>query len=270
MQDNFLSIQKRYWNTLASSIQNDVAVTHCVDENNKAVGEVLFEEIAVFLKNEFLEGKNNANILEIGCGNGLILKYLNKIKGQRYNLFGCDLSEQMLARILLDKVSVYCTEASNIPCENEKFDLVYMNTVVQYFDNQEYLAKVLKECLRILKPGGGLCIMDVPCKWYEEYMSSNDLIAKVRRKIARFAEKWCKSFLEKHRKSRTVINENVHGVFITAPAFRGLYTDPDTFFAYKPYFEHVSVEVQPFKYKPLVYRKFRFNILMKGKKSDNI
>lgn len=267
MGDNFLNRQKLYWNTLAKLIEDDVAVNHWVDEKGKPVSLKVFQETAIFLKDKFLKNKLNGNILDIGCGNGLVLRELLKILGNKWSFHGSDISEEMISKVKLDNVILYLTDGSHIPCEELKFDLVYLNSVVQYFDNEDYLRSVMLECLRILKPGGGLCLLDVPLNLYQEYMIKNDIITKLKRRIISIAEKHFKQLLRIYwdHRNRTTTTEVINKVKVPIPRFKGFYADPDFFYEYMPFFEQISIEMQPFQSKPLIYRKFRFNILMIGK-----
>ena len=156
MKDNFIDKQVQYWDTLARSVPDSVALNHWIDENNNPLDAELFYEIAHYLCTEFLQNKASGNILEIGCGNGLILNNLKCLlrDNNAWNLFGADISTEMLERNTDKKVTLYQCDASRIPCGDHLFDLVYMHSVVQYFDNESYLDAVLKECLRIVRDGG--------------------------------------------------------------------------------------------------------------------
>lgn len=62
--------------------------------------------------------------------------------------------------------------------------------------------------------------------------------------------------------SAQVVLTNVNGVELELPTFNGYWADPDSFYGYP--FAQISIEMQPYPEKPLTYRKFRFNVLMKN------
>jgi amino acid adenylation domain-containing protein len=103
-------------------------------------------------------------VLELGCGTGLILF---KIAPECESYVGTDLSETGLAYIrdhcgTLDNIRLFRQGADDFNnFATEKFDTIILNSVVQYFPGQEYLLKVIKQCLNALQPGGRLFLGDI-------------------------------------------------------------------------------------------------------------
>jgi ubiquinone/menaquinone biosynthesis C-methylase UbiE len=87
-------------------------------------------------------------ILELGCGTGLILKEVNKKVSKA---IGIDLSQKMLEKAKKRGLEVYHAEASNMPFEDNSFDLVYSYKVLAHI---EAIEKTLHEIKRVLKPNG--------------------------------------------------------------------------------------------------------------------
>jgi ubiquinone/menaquinone biosynthesis C-methylase UbiE len=256
---HFIDIQKKYWDELATKVNNDISVNHWINEKGYPVDLQLFKEIALFLNEEFLQNKSNVNILEIGCGNGLILKQL-KILNNNFKLYGCDISDKMLSKIKLN-CTLYNCDAKNIPCNDNSFDLIYLNSVIQYFDNEQYFKDVISKCLIILKPTGSICLMDVPLTYYQEYMTNQGL----KYKLGKFGEKYFNLLLNLYRKNRKIQYEIIDGVKIIVPEFRGYWLNPDILEEYNNRFEKISIELQTFKNKPIIYKKFRFNVMIRNK-----
>lgn len=104
------------------------------------------------------------NILEIGCGTGLIA-YGIKSYCQRY--LGVDISleaiEKLQKNFISDSKFSFKQLAANNLCEIERhyYDTIILNSVVQYFPSIDYLTQVLHECINIIKPGGSIYIGDV-------------------------------------------------------------------------------------------------------------
>lgn len=55
---------------------------------------------------------------------------------------------------------------------------------------------------------------------------------------------------------------NINGVELALPIFNGYWVDPDSFYGFP--FAQISIEMQSYPEKPLTYRKFRFDVLMKN------
>jgi amino acid adenylation domain-containing protein len=107
-----------------------------------------------------------SRVLEIGCGTGLLL--LRIAPGcERY--VGTDFSGPVLAalgreaeRRRLSQVSLLERPADDFTgLADGAFDLVILNSVVQYFPSLEYLLRVLGEAARVVAPGGAIFLGDV-------------------------------------------------------------------------------------------------------------
>ncbi len=115
-----------------------------------------------------IEGLRNQRILELGCGTGLLL-YKLAPNTQRY--VGIDLSDVAVENLKKDlaqkgeawkHVSIYQGVADDISIvEDEKFDCVVINSVIQLFPSIQYLYEVIEKALTVLKDGGKIFIGDV-------------------------------------------------------------------------------------------------------------
>jgi amino acid adenylation domain-containing protein len=107
-----------------------------------------------------------ARILEIGCGSGLLLW---RLAPHCVSYVATDFSQealgalqQHLQRWPLPQVRLLCQPAHD--CRDlppAGFDLVILNSVVQYFPDVEYLLQVLAGALTLLGAGGTLFVGDV-------------------------------------------------------------------------------------------------------------
>ena len=105
-------------------------------------------------------------VLEIGCGTGLIL---SQIAPRCESYHGTDLSREALdfinAALTAEErknVTLSCREARDFSgLEPQSFDLIILNSVIQYFPGIEYLDEVLEGVARLLRPGGTLYVGDV-------------------------------------------------------------------------------------------------------------
>ncbi len=105
-------------------------------------------------------------VLEIGCGTGLLL---TRIAPHCQDYWATDFSpnalrhvEQVCAAHNLDHVKLFQRSAENFTdYENEAFDTVILNSVVQYFPDVDYLLQVLEAAVRVIKPGGTIFLGDI-------------------------------------------------------------------------------------------------------------
>jgi 2-polyprenyl-3-methyl-5-hydroxy-6-metoxy-1,4-benzoquinol methylase len=93
----------------------------------------------------------DCNVLEIGCGNGLIF---NSIIDNVSKYIGTDIAEKGLelianskkGKLNASKIELYQLDALNIDkIPNNKFNLIIINSVAQYFPSLDYLFNVLKK-----------------------------------------------------------------------------------------------------------------------------
>ncbi|WP_053656241.1 non-ribosomal peptide synthetase [Streptomyces sp. MMG1121] len=107
-------------------------------------------------------------VLEIGVGSGLLLA---RLAPEATEYWGLDFSAEAIrrlrgqlaglglpdGRVVLRQQSAH--ESTGIP--EGRFDLVVLNSVVQYFPSGDYLARVLDTASRALAPGGRVYVGDV-------------------------------------------------------------------------------------------------------------
>lgn len=113
---------------------------------------------------------NAENILEIGCGTGLLLfriaNFCKKYTGMDISSVIIDKLKKNLNELNLYKnVEVLHGEAAsfidNPLLKNKKFDLIIMNSVVQYFPNLQYLENIINKSIDILNNEGKIFIGDI-------------------------------------------------------------------------------------------------------------
>lgn len=90
------------------------------------------------------------DVLEVGAGTGLIMEGLGDAPK---TLTGLDISSGMLKKAEKRGFDVVQGSATDLPFENEKFDLAYSFKVLAHIPDIE---KALSEMSRVLRPGGML------------------------------------------------------------------------------------------------------------------
>ena len=97
--------------------------------------------------------KGGDRLLDAGCGRG---DFSKGYKDLGLEVSGLD-NERSDSRMLTD-IDVKYTNMENesFPFEDETFDAVFSKSVIEHLFNPD---NVMKECLRVLKPGGRIIIM---------------------------------------------------------------------------------------------------------------
>ncbi len=107
-------------------------------------------------------GKGRA--LEIGCGTGLVLF---RAAPQFAEYHGTDFSPAALSYVqkhlgALSHVSLAERAADDFEgVEPESYDVVILNSVVQYFPSVDYLLRVIEGALSVVQPGGSIFLGDI-------------------------------------------------------------------------------------------------------------
>lgn len=93
------------------------------------------------------------NILDIGCGSGAISGYFS----ENNNVYSVDVEKQIDSEFE-DKINFFKVSGTKLPFENNFFDIVISNHVIEHLPAQK---SHLKEIKRVLKPKG-ICYISTP------------------------------------------------------------------------------------------------------------
>lgn len=106
---------------------------------------------------QYLKTKLYGEVLDIGCGTGLLLDLVDSIDHQ--NFVGIDVSPGMIAgaKEKYPTASFHVGDMHTLQFQDNAFDtVVSLFGPISYASSQE---KILKELMRVLKPGGTFIIM---------------------------------------------------------------------------------------------------------------
>jgi amino acid adenylation domain-containing protein len=110
------------------------------------------------------------DVLEIGCGTGMLL---NRLAPHCRHYVGTDFSDVALAWLrgqlhekpLPCRTTLIQAEAHDLsPVDGKRFDVVVLNSVVQHFPSAAYLHRVLAQILPLLRKGGRVFLGDLRSK----------------------------------------------------------------------------------------------------------
>lgn len=123
---------------------------------------------------ERLELQAHHNVLDVGCGSGLLLR---EIESRVSKAVGADASEALLRRYH-GSARTYLCAAHELPFEGEQFDRIAMCSVSHYFPDVGYFRDVIQKLVGLLRAPGIILVGDMllgaqpektPFLWYERH-----------------------------------------------------------------------------------------------------
>lgn len=117
---------------------------------------------------QFANIKQGDSVLDLGSGAGNDCFVARSIVGDQGRVVGLDFTSAMLEKARANNQKLGFTnvqfvegDIENIPLENDSFDVVISNCVLNLVPDKE---KAFAEIRRVLKPGGHFCVSDVVLK----------------------------------------------------------------------------------------------------------
>ncbi|HPM47915.1 MAG TPA: class I SAM-dependent methyltransferase [bacterium] len=134
-----MNLQQKYWNSVAET--KNFPTPFQIDIFSDYVGK-------------------NKKILDVGCGYGRVLNELYQAGFKE--LYGVDFSSGMIARgkRLYPELNLVVNEDGKLPFDNNSFDAVLLIAVLTCMAEGSDQQRLMREIIRVLKPGGILYIND--------------------------------------------------------------------------------------------------------------
>ncbi|NET44009.1 non-ribosomal peptide synthetase [Okeania sp. SIO2B3] len=113
-------------------------------------------------------GTNPEKVWEIGCGSGMLLFQIAPHTEVYYGTDISDASLEYIRRQIAEHSDKYAhvtlaqkaaTEMADV--SDDSFDVVLLNSIVQYFPSIDYLLEVIENSIRVVKPGGSIVLGDI-------------------------------------------------------------------------------------------------------------
>lgn len=121
----------------------------------QGLAKILFWRKHVFLSGlSYLEDMTPGRMLEIGCGNGSLLR---SATGAGWRAFGIDFDANAIAAAqTIPNVEAAVGDLLSMSFGENMFDAIVMNNVIEHLPAPH---QVFRECQRILRPGGRLVMV---------------------------------------------------------------------------------------------------------------
>lgn len=97
--------------------------------------------------------------LDLGCGNGVMLPTLSKMCK---TVTAVDLYPEAAERLVLTYGLNNVTVTSHIPCEQQRYELIWMSSFVEHIKNLE---SIMADISSVLKPGGYILWLSPSENW---------------------------------------------------------------------------------------------------------
>ena len=256
-----------YWDKVSSALPFDLK-DHWIDELGNPLDSFLFEEVANYIFKLLPLDLSQPKVLEVGCGTGRIIKNMSQLLPNA-RIVGIDFSNAQISAAQKHNPGseFYCKDISQFSQYmrenqiNERFDCIFVHSVTQYFPSDAYFLDFLQVAKDLLNKGGTLLLIDVPIDWYKSFM-----VATSGNSFRSLAKSIIPSPILNWIKSRKTVLERFGEIDIEITPFQGYWVDPSKVESFgKKYFANYNMTYQPFKSKPVTYKRFRPIFILEGK-----
>ncbi len=121
-------------------------------------------QLTRYLSERFLQRQRGGRLLDLGCGRG---EFLHGFAGQGFRAQGVDRARPSQPRFP-ERVALADYEKEKLPFADGSFDVLFSKSVFEHIVD---IGRVLRECQRVLTPGGRMIAMvpDFVAQWRTFY-----------------------------------------------------------------------------------------------------
>ncbi len=161
--------EARIWDYVARNASNEIEAGGWRNSyDGKLFSDEEMQEFAadVYIKLKPYLNSTSTSVLEIGCASGItmfkIAPYVKRYIGSDMSQVNLNRNQEKIIRENIDNIHIVNCKADKINIfQNEKIDIIIMNSVCQYFGTEDYLCDVIKKCIQVLTRKGIIYIGDV-------------------------------------------------------------------------------------------------------------
>lgn len=140
------------WNSLCERCAQEEVTTNEEGFYDKVYSRVALDahsSVHEHLYRAVEESMGFGKILEVGCGRGYML---SRLQSPQRELYGIDISgaAAKIAKAHTTEASTFAADVRKLPFKSNCFDYLICLEVLEHIEGDE----AIKECLRVLKPGG--------------------------------------------------------------------------------------------------------------------
>jgi len=217
------------WGRLYNELAEREASEVCASSRYGVISRKVVRRIENDVSAKLRLGEND-DLLDLGCGTGLISINLSK---KVNSITGMDFGRGVLLRARRNfsfasrRIELTQGDVTNLPFKPETFDKVLCYSVVMCFRDYEDFKEALVEMLRVCKPGGLVLVGDIPeKKKKEEWLKGTRregenllkyLVRKVKQNITKL----------RYRLSARDFNKRKNKLNITPAKAAGMFYDAD-------------------------------------------
>lgn len=96
----------------------------------------------------------NETLLEVGCGNGRNLEYVNNKQSLNIKTKGCDIVNNFLKICTNKNIDVCYGDQRSLPFSNNSYKYIISIAVLHHLEHNNDRIKAIKEIIRVLEPNG--------------------------------------------------------------------------------------------------------------------
>jgi ubiquinone/menaquinone biosynthesis C-methylase UbiE len=114
-------------------------------------------------------------VIDIGCGPGVITRLLGEYIGPIGKVTGVDISDDLLEtarKLKLNTTEFHCASVYDLSAYQGQYDFAYVRLLFQHLSRPQ---EAMREIYSVLKPGGKVCILDSDEKIFGIYPEHPDL-----------------------------------------------------------------------------------------------